>query len=125
MPPPRFPGDAALLYEFSYDIPGTATSGVLRAFSPSPSAAFFLPAGLDGPGGAVVRVRARVMSADGTISDGYAVRNVSVVRPVLSTDALIATAQAAQLAIQQGGIEQGAVQLMTFFGEAKVLDFTS
>lgn len=111
VPPPRFPGDAALLYEFSYDIPGQpGASGVVRAFSPLSTASFVLPPGADATGG-VVRLRARVMSADGTLSDGFALRNVTVDRPDLAPDALAASTLAAQLAIQQGSVEQGAVQI--------------
>lgn len=111
VPPPRFPGDSALLYEFSFEVPGTSLlGGVVRSFSPLPSASFVLPAG-EARGDFAVRVRARVMSADGTLSDGYAAHNVTVTAPSLTPAELDATAQAARLAIQQGSIEQGAVQL--------------
>lgn len=106
IPPPRFPGDVALLYEFSYEIPETNSSGILRSFSPLSSASFVLP-----PGG--VTVRARVQAGDGTLCEGYARRPNVVVDPpaVLSPEVLGGAANAAQLAIQQGSIEQGAVQL--------------
>lgn len=106
--PERFPGDANLQFEFSFQIPGTGASGIVRGFSPLASATFALPPGAEA---GRVTVRARAMSADGTLS-GYAVANVTVARPALTPSELSLAADRAQFAVLRGDVELAAGQLV-------------
>lgn len=114
VPPPRFPGDSGVQYEFSYLVPGAAdpalSTGVLQPFSPLPTATFALPPGNPNLG-SVVSVRARVKSSDGTVSAGFVVANVTVAAPELTAAQMGDATQGAQLAILQGRVLEGAVQL--------------
>lgn len=110
VPPDRFPGDAGPLFEFSYDVPGPGAAApvVVRGFAPSPTASFVLPPGSLTARG-VVRIRARVRSADGTLSSGYAETNVTVQQgqELSSLADIAAAAQRARLAVRQGSVDQG------------------
>lgn len=85
-------GQRAAAYEFSYRIVGAngsavanGASGILRPFSPVPSASFALPAA-GGAGPVDVEVSVRAMSADGTLSATASVARVAVSPPALLFD---------------------------------------